>query len=75
MKKIKYCEFTFKNLALISGCNILTSVVEIFLLIVAIMIFRYTLTLSDSNLVRYVLIVLISIMSLAFALTLIHMIS
>jgi ABC-type multidrug transport system fused ATPase/permease subunit len=75
MKKNKYCEFSLANLSLISGCNILSAIVELFLLIVAAMIFRYSLSLSESTLLRYVLVVMIAILAFAFCLTFLLMMS
>jgi hypothetical protein len=73
MGKSKYCDLRIKNLGAISGCNIVSCVVEFFLLVVVVMVFRYSLGLSGSGLLTDVLIVLVCILGLAFGLTFVLM--
>ena len=75
MKKSKYCEVSIANLSLISSRNILSAIIELFLLIVAAVVFRYSLNPSSSNLLKYSLVAMIGILAFAFCLTSLLMIS
>ena len=75
MEKNKYCDCKLKNLKQVSLCNVICAIVEVTLIVMAVMTFRYSEMVHESSFLKYVLIILIVVLVLIFLTTFAVMIS